>query len=94
VPALPCSRIGLVVSPGESLGLEWNRRISGILMSFLCWEHCGWRHGLLFLFAFLQCPSLSKFDLPGNYVRRRRRVQDDAFLEADQVPPSSPLMVR
>lgn len=79
MPTLPCSRMGLVLSPGESLG-SWNRRIGGISMSFLCWEPCGWRRGLLILFAFLRCLSLSKVDLLGRYVRRRRRVQDDAFI--------------
>jgi hypothetical protein len=35
---------------------------------------------LLILFAFLRCLSLSKVELPGGYVRRQRRVQDDVFL--------------
>jgi hypothetical protein len=64
---------------GRKPRFGWNRRIGGISMSFLCWEPCGWRHGLLILFAFLRCLSLSKVDLLGRYVRRRRRVQDDAF---------------
>jgi hypothetical protein len=64
---------------GRKPRFGWNRRIGGILMSFLCWELCGWRHGLSFIFAFLRCSPLSKVDLPGRYVRRRRRVQDDAF---------------
>jgi hypothetical protein len=64
---------------GRKPRFGWNRRIGGILMSFLCWEPCGWRHSLLILFAFLRCPSRSKVDLPGRYVRRRRRVQDNAF---------------
>lgn len=89
----PRYRGGLVVSPGESLGSV---------------ESAQWRHldvvppfGALRSETrqFVTCCdplvlSLSKVDHPGHYARRRRRVQDDAFVGTDQIPPSSPLMVR
>jgi hypothetical protein len=65
-----------------------NQGNGGISMSFLCWELCVWRHGMLLLVVLFRCSSLSKVELSGNYVRHRWRVQDDAFLRTDRVPPS------